>query len=153
MKRKKLIFKRHSIRNFLLKLWVVVKNKFYGRTPTLITTVEAFRLQNLINWKQTKTYKEFLKPDETLKWIQDLEEININMAWWERAQLISQYIKDKKEKCYIKPIPLDEIFTGPAKKMIRKFYNILLEIEAEQEIIKPTMLKGMQDFKETISMD
>lgn len=39
---------------------------------------------------------------------------------------------------------------GSTEKMIRKFYNILIEIENEQNKIKPTVIKWMRDLGETI---
>lgn len=69
---KNLIFKRHAIRKSLLKIWAIVKHKFYSKIPTWIAPIEALRLQNLTNWKNTKTYKEFLYSDGTLKTVQEL---------------------------------------------------------------------------------
>lgn len=66
---------------------------------------------------------DFIKSDGTLKNNNELEEENIKLNWWETIQLESRYNKDKKEKFYLKLIPLEEIFLGPEQKMIKKFYN------------------------------
>lgn len=77
-----------------MKTWETVKNKTYQKIPTWITPIDAYKQQNLINWKQIRTYKEFLRLDETLRTNQELEELDIKLTWWERLQLETQYNKD-----------------------------------------------------------
>lgn len=45
------------------------------------------------------------------------------------------------------------IFIGPEEKKIKKLYKILNSVELEQEIVKPVMIKWMQDLNETIYLE
>lgn len=116
--KRNILFKKHMMRDSLIKIWETVKTKIYEKIPTWITPIEAWKQQGLTDWQQIKTYKDFLKADETLKMTQELEDENIKLSWWERIQLETRYNKDKKEKFHMKPTLIDEVFTGPEEKKI-----------------------------------
>lgn len=109
-------FKKHLVRRALLKVWNTIKYKTYRKTPLWVTPIEAQKHQNMTDWQKIKTYKDFVRSDGTLMAVQELEESQIKMTWWERLQLQTQYKKDKKGEFYLKPTPLDEIFLGKKEK-------------------------------------
>lgn len=61
--KKNSLFKKHYIRQSLLRIWSYVKEKICVKTPRWVTPIDASRYQNLINWKQILTYKDVLNSD------------------------------------------------------------------------------------------
>lgn len=109
---------------------------FYQKIPRWVSPLEAFTQPVLRTATMLASYDSLLNKDGTLKTNDDLKTQNIKLDWWTRAQLESRYSKDKQQGFYTERTAFDKILLQTNEKLIKKLYEMLLQIKMEYEVVK-----------------
>lgn len=97
-------------------------------------------------------YKDLLNEQTELKPIDELQNMGWRITWWQKTQLKSRYIKDKKEGFQKTKLKFDEIICGSERKLLSKVYNALMEIKLEKEGVKEVMIKWAKNLEGPIML-
>lgn len=147
-------FRRHIVRDNLLKIWNEIRKYHYDRIPRWTSIMEAHIYPNTIDTNKLKTYQDILNEEGKLKTREELRMQNVEIEWWSYLQLKSRYKSDmEKTGIQMEPNQLDKILLGPNEKLITKIYNFLMEYKLAEEVVKENMITWATNFGYAIELN
>ncbi|XP_015277208.1 PREDICTED: regulator of G-protein signaling 7 [Gekko japonicus] len=119
---------------------------FYIKKSKLIVPLEAITLPNVYQEEIQRRYLDILDSEKHLKPLEDL-------PWWQRAQIESRFIKDKKIGFYKNLLEIEKIIIPMDLKLIRRLYVLLIDYLLLDEIVKGNMIQWAQNIGHNINLE
>lgn len=86
--------------------------------------------------------------------LKEQNEIDAPLGWWRYMQIRNLFNFDKRNGGFMREnIDFDKILLGEKDKILSKLYKNLLRNFTADEIIKIQMIRWMENFKRTVTME
>lgn len=140
----------HVICRTLLFVWEKLKPRLCYRIPQICSPHEAFFGKESIPKLKWLRYRDLIKSNmeaEELKSQEELRQTEIECHWYLYRQLRERWKLDRKMTGINKNITdWEEIINKGKRKLITRYYKLLLTWETEEEIIRESMVRWAQNM-------
>ena len=146
-------FLNHIIRKSLFKIWTKHRWMLEPKIPLWTSPIETITVRRKNMQGKWARYRTLIKEENGNIVLKEYKEISNQLTGWlQYFQLNERFKTDKKEGIANETSKFEAQLIQSKGKYISKMYDLILEWETKEELVKSAMIKWAQDIGHNIFM-